>query len=128
MSEIKYSKKEAFKDIYPSIINELDIKEQAIDINGQSIYISIRHFSNRQTSYSIITGLNQESSLWQNSISKKSKLRGFSTTWSFDDIIGQSPAIRDVIKKAKLCARHELPIHILGDTGTGKELFRSEYS
>lgn len=114
----KIFKKEAFKDIYPSIINELDIKEQAIDINGQSIYISIRHFSNRQTSYSIITGLNQESSLWQNSISKKSKLRGFSTTWSFDDIIGQSPAIRDVIKKAKLCARHELPIHILGDTGT----------
>ncbi len=78
----KIFKKEAFKDIYPSIINELDIKEQAIDINGQTIYISIRHFSNRQTSYSIITGLNQESSLWQNSISKKSKLRGFSTTWS----------------------------------------------
>ena len=119
----KIFKKEAFKDIYPSIINELDIKEQAVDINGQTIFISIRHFSNRQTSYSIITGLNQESSLWQNSISKKSKLRGFSTTWSFDDIIGQSPAIRDVIKKAKLCARHELPIHILGDTGTGKELF-----
>ncbi|MDS6632931.1 sigma 54-interacting transcriptional regulator [Klebsiella michiganensis] len=22
-----------------------------------------------------------------------------------------------------MCARHELPIHILGDTGTGKELF-----
>ncbi len=119
----KIFKKEAFKDIYASIINELDIKEQVIDINGQTIFISIRHFSNRQTSYSIITGLNQESSLWQNSISKKSKLRGFSTTWSFDDIIGQSPAIRDVIKKAKLCARHELPIHILGDTGTGKELF-----
>lgn len=119
----KIFKKEAFKDIYPSIINELDIKEQAVDINGQTIFISIRHFSNRQTSYSIITGLNQESSLWQNSISKKSKLRGFSTNWSFDDIIGQSPAIRDVIKKAKLCARHELPIHILGDTGTGKELF-----
>lgn len=119
----KIFKKEAFKDIYPSIINELDIKEQAVDINGQTIFISIRHFSNRQTSYSIITGLTQESSLWQNSISKKSKLRGFSTTWSFDDIIGQSPAIRDVIKKAKLCARHELPIHILGDTGTGKELF-----
>lgn len=119
----KIFKKEAFKDIHPSIINELDIKEQAVDINGQTIFISIRHFSNRQTSYSIITGLNQESSLWQNSISKKSKLRGFSTNWSFDDIIGQSPAIRDVIKKAKLCARHELPIHILGDTGTGKELF-----
>lgn len=67
----KIFKKEAFKDIYPSIINELDIKEQAVDINGQTIFISIRHFSNRQTSYSIITGLTQESSLWQNSISKK---------------------------------------------------------
>lgn len=119
----KLFKKEAFKEIYASIINELDIKEQAIDINGVTIHISVRHFSNPKISYAVITGLSQESSLWQNSISKKSKLRGFSTTWSFDDIIGQSPAIRDVIKKAKLCARHELPIHILGDTGTGKELF-----
>ena len=83
----------------------------------------MRHFSNRKISYAVITGLSQESTLWQNSVNKKSKLRGFSTTWSFDDIIGQSPAILDVIKKAKLCARHELPIHILGDTGTGKELF-----
>lgn len=56
----KIFKKEAFKDIYPSIINELDIKEQAVDINGQTIFISIRHFSNRQTSYSIITGLTQK--------------------------------------------------------------------
>ena len=119
----KIFQKEAFKDIYASIINELDIKEQAIDINGVIIHISVRHFSNRKISYAIITGLSQESTLWQNTISKKSKLRGFSATWSFDDIIGQSPAILNVIKKAKLCARHELPIHILGDTGTGKELF-----
>lgn len=119
----KIFKKEAFKDIYASIINELDIKEQPIEINGITIFISLRHFSNRQISYSIITGLSQESTLWQNSISKKSKLRGFSTTWSFDDIIGQSQIMSEVIKKAKLCARHDLPVHILGETGTGKELF-----
>ncbi|STR51655.1 sigma-54 dependent transcriptional regulator [Klebsiella oxytoca] len=95
----KIFKKEAFKEIYASIINELDIKEQAIDINGVTIHISVRHFSNRKISYAVITGLSQESTLWQNSVNKKSKLRGFSTIWSFDDIIGQSPAILDVIKK-----------------------------
>lgn len=119
----KIFKKEAFKDIYASIINELDIKEQTIEINGVTLSISVRHFSSRQISYAIITGLSQESSLWQHAINKKSKLRGFSATWDFDDIIGQSQVMNDVIRKAKLCARHELPINILGDTGTGKELF-----
>lgn len=119
----KLFKKEAFKDLYGSIINEISLKEQPVEINGSLIYISIKHFSHHQNAYSIITGLSQDSALWHAAANRKSKLRGFSTTYSFDDIIGQSPEIRNVIEKAKLCAQYDLPVTITGATGTGKELF-----
>lgn len=119
----KLFKKEAFKDLYGCIINEISIKEQPIEINGNLIEISIKHFTHRQNSYSIITGLGQDSALWHSVANKKGKLRGFSTSYSFDDIIGHSAAISAVIEKAKLCAKHDLPVNIIGETGTGKELF-----
>ncbi|HCI5981359.1 sigma-54-dependent Fis family transcriptional regulator [Klebsiella quasipneumoniae] len=119
----KLFKKEVFKDIYASMINESNVKEQAIEINGTLVSLSVRHFSNRHNSYAIITGLSQESTLWQQTTSKKSHLRGYATSYSFDNIIAQSPIMHQVIQKARLCAQHELPVHILGDTGTGKELF-----
>ncbi len=116
----KIFKKEAFKDIYASMINESNIKEQTIEINGTLVCISVRHFSNRQNTYAIITGLSQESTLWQQTNSKKSKLRGYATSYSFDNIIAQSPIMHQVIQKARLCAQHDLPVHLLGDTGTGR--------
>lgn len=119
----KLFKKETFKDIYSSIINEISLKEQPIEINGALLYVSIKHFSNRQYSYSIITGLSQDNTLWHAIENKKSKLRGFTASYSFDDIIGQSDAIAKVIEKARLCAKHDLPVNIIGATGTGKELF-----
>ena len=119
----KLFKKEVFKDIYASMINESNVKEQAIEINGTLVSLSVRHFSNRHNSYAVITGLSQESTLWQQTTSKKSHLRGYATSYSFDNIIAQSPIMHQVIQKARLCAQHELPVHILGDTGTGKELF-----
>ncbi|HCD8358802.1 sigma 54-interacting transcriptional regulator [Klebsiella quasipneumoniae] len=119
----KLFKKEVFKDIYASMINESNVKEQAIEINGALVSLSVRHFSNRHNSYAVITGLSQESTLWQQTTSKKSHLRGYATSYSFDNIIAQSPIMHQVIQKARLCAQHELPVHILGDTGTGKELF-----
>ncbi len=119
----KLFKKEVFKDIYASMINESNVKEQAIEINGTLVSLSVRHFSNRHNSYAVITGLSQESTLWQQTTSKKSHLRGYATSYSFDNIIAQSPIMHQVIQKARLCAQHELPVHILGDSGTGKELF-----
>ncbi|HBR2029767.1 sigma 54-interacting transcriptional regulator [Klebsiella quasipneumoniae] len=119
----KLFKKEVFKDIYAGMINESNVKEQAIEINGTLVSLSVRHFSNRHNSYAVITGLSQESTLWQQTTSKKSHLRGYATSYSFDNIIAQSPIMHQVIQKARLCAQHELPVHILGDTGTGKELF-----
>lgn len=41
----------------------------------------------------------------------------------FEEIIGSSKAIQDTIQKASAVAQYEFPILLLGETGTGKELF-----
>lgn len=40
----------------------------------------------------------------------------------FADIIGQSPALRDVLDKARIVASTDSTVLLLGETGTGKEL------
>ncbi|WP_010677979.1 sigma-54 interaction domain-containing protein [Bacillus timonensis] len=45
------------------------------------------------------------------------------TYYTFDSIIGKSPAIREVIEASKRATRTNSSVLIIGDTGTGKELF-----
>lgn len=40
----------------------------------------------------------------------------------FEDIIGSSPALREVLKKARIVAPTDSNVLLLGETGTGKEL------
>ncbi|HTS34331.1 MAG TPA: PAS domain S-box protein [Candidatus Solibacter sp.] len=40
----------------------------------------------------------------------------------FEQIVGQSPSLREVLKKAKVVAPTEASVLLLGETGTGKEL------
>ncbi|AFM40848.1 PAS domain S-box [Desulfosporosinus acidiphilus SJ4] len=42
--------------------------------------------------------------------------------YTFNDIIGQHPALLEVIERAKKAARTDSPILVHGETGTGKEL------
>lgn len=53
----------------------------------------------------------------------KGNLNKGSTRYTFDKIIGNSPAIREVIEAAKRATRTSSYVLIVGDTGTGKELF-----
>lgn len=45
------------------------------------------------------------------------------TSFTFDCIIGRSPALRRAVDAAKMYARSQSPILLYGETGTGKELF-----
>ncbi|WJY14190.1 sigma 54-interacting transcriptional regulator [Pectobacteriaceae bacterium CE90] len=120
----KIFKKEAFRGIFGSIINELDIKEHELEINDETVHLAMKHFSSKHGFYTIITGFKAERIGWLAASSvMKSENKGFTTTYSFADIIGSSPVIESVISQAKVYAAHDLPVNILGDTGTGKELF-----
>lgn len=49
--------------------------------------------------------------------------RGLTAKYMFSDIVGESSALKDTIKKAQTFARVPSNILIIGNTGTGKELF-----
>ncbi|MFS0787210.1 sigma 54-interacting transcriptional regulator [Shouchella sp. 1P09AA] len=53
----------------------------------------------------------------------KKKIASLEARYSFQDILGQSNGIQHAIAQAKLGANTALPILLLGETGTGKELF-----
>jgi len=57
--------------------------------------------------------LSQEKSYFQNEVE---------TELGFEEIIGQSSALRDVLKQARVVAPTDSTVLLLGETGTGKEL------
>lgn len=50
-------------------------------------------------------------------------VRGLVAKHTFDDIIGESPSIHAVKEKAHTYAQYDSTVLIVGETGTGKELF-----
>lgn len=59
----------------------------------------------------------------ENQIRSKLHARGHIAKYTFDDVKGESKAIRDVIEMAKVYSKAESSILIYGKTGTGKEVF-----
>jgi propionate catabolism operon transcriptional regulator len=56
-------------------------------------------------------------------IRQKMRHKGFTAKYTFDDILGNSPALKQCKKQAELYAASDAPVLIYGATGTGKELF-----
>ena len=56
-------------------------------------------------------------------VRKKITRRGLIARWKFKDIIGDSPVIKNAIKRAQKFAETDSTILITAETGTGKEMF-----
>ena len=59
----------------------------------------------------------------QNELRSQLLHKGYRAKYTFDDVVGSSPAIRkcvDILRKMSLTP---LPVLLIGETGTGKELF-----
>ena len=50
-------------------------------------------------------------------------IMGNDAHFTFDDIVGQSPVMQEVIRMAQIAARNDANIFLTGESGTGKELF-----
>ena len=59
----------------------------------------------------------------QNELRSQLLHKGYRAKYTFDDVVGQSPAIRRCITILKKMSLTQLPVLLIGETGTGKELF-----
>lgn len=59
----------------------------------------------------------------QVSLNKTKKLMGFNAEYTFESIIGESPAISNAVEHAKEYADSPYNLLIVGESGVGKELF-----
>ena len=59
----------------------------------------------------------------QNELRSQLFKKGHYAKYSFDDVIGQSDAIQHTKQVLRRMARSESPVLLIGETGTGKELF-----
>ncbi len=54
---------------------------------------------------------------------KENMLKNGLTRYTFESIIGISPALKEVIENARRATRTSSSVLIIGETGTGKEIF-----
>ena len=59
----------------------------------------------------------------QNELRSQLLHKGYRAKYPFDDVVGQSPAIRKCVSILKKMSLTPLPVLLIGETGTGKELF-----
>ena len=59
----------------------------------------------------------------QNELRSQLLHKGYRAKYTFDDVVGQSPTIRRCITILKKMSLTQLPVLLIGETGTGKELF-----
>lgn len=59
----------------------------------------------------------------QNELRSQLLHKGYRAKYTFDDVLGQSPAIQRCVAILKKMSVTALPVLLIGETGTGKELF-----
>lgn len=55
--------------------------------------------------------------------SARARIRSLEARYTFDDVIGSSAAMRDIVQRARVAAGTPASIILTGESGTGKELF-----
>lgn len=104
--------------------DEVFIKRNS-EKNSKDFILTIKPFRLYQDIYGsfiILKEANNISNL-ENKIRKGLTQKLYTAKYTFDDIKGESPEIKQVIDKAKKMAMTDFPVLIMGETGTGKELF-----
>lgn len=119
------------KDCLPEQIKHLcteyedQIKDDLVEINGMPILVSTDIVKIKNSTTDIIITLQPAAVIGEleSKIRKSLHTRGLTSHYSFKDIWGESDSILTTIALARSYAATDSPILLMGETGTGKELF-----
>lgn len=121
---------ESFFDPLPSNQEFWSIVSENRKINNQMINISVNHHTE---SYQITTDPYRREDLSicgvhiyvvsrRSLLSRISRNTGYKADTTFEHIVGQSPALLNMIRQAKTIAKTDNNVLIIGETGTGKDV------
>lgn len=101
------------------------VADQLIRLNGRSVAVSISPIKNggKVSGWIIMLEYFEQAEERQHKLRKKLRDSTHKATYTFDQILGESPQICDVKNIAKRMAVSDSSICLYGESGTGKELF-----
>ena len=107
------------------ILNEKDIKDKLIKFEGKELVFTVKtvEFDGQFYGKIIIVSPYREMVETHQKVHKQLVGKGHYTEYQFDDIIGESTLINKAKEISKKIARTDSTILLLGDSGTGKEMF-----
>ncbi|WP_459130195.1 sigma 54-interacting transcriptional regulator [Guggenheimella bovis] len=74
-------------------------------------------------SIALIHDLSEIKKLSSDLLQAKSIIRNLDAKHTLDDVLGKNSRMLEAKERAKLCSKHDFPVLLLGEHGTGKELF-----
>ncbi|MFJ9501443.1 sigma-54 interaction domain-containing protein [Brevibacillus centrosporus] len=102
-----------------------NVRNQLITIRSQNIIVNNRKIAGRENTVEGVITFKIAKEVEELELKLRSQLRqnGHIARFHFSDIVTNSPSMRRVVDRAQRMAQNDLSILILGENGTGKELF-----
>ena len=109
----------------PAYISRTSCRSELVTVHNQLAAVSIIPITEGDSSGTTVITAVPVKQLQQNEIKLQAKLRasGHVASYSFEQIIGSSSAIRQTIDMAKRYARVDSSVFIMAPSGCGKEMF-----
>ncbi len=110
---------------WENLVQENQIRERILKIKGTDYYVQYKHLSEESTETGALVFIRNTDRIMEEErkIRKGLSEKGLTAKYSFSDILGKSKAIRENIQMAERYSRVNSNVLIVGETGTGKELF-----
>ncbi len=103
----------------------IECEHEIVQVNEKSVVLTKTNLHLRNDFIGSVLSFQKTDTIQREEIRIRNKmyLKGNEAFYKFDDILGDSPQIREIIKTAKQYSSVNSNILITGETGTGKEIF-----
>jgi len=121
-----YSIERVYKGFkWKEVINQDRNKEEILVLNNKNYFVQYKPFTVDKVGAGIIITVKNTDAVIEDEMKIRRRLseNGLTAKYCFDDIIGSSQNMQDSIAMAKRYSGVNSNVLIIGETGTGKELF-----
>lgn len=113
------------KIIKKIFFQEDEVSDEVVSLNNKKLIINkVNVYENNERIKSIISIKDISAiQILEDKIQNKFQTKGFVSKYTFDNVVGESKIIKEKINIARKIASTDFSVLILGENGTGKEIF-----